>query len=97
MPKQKNQHRPNHEDVIEQFWRLSIADTEAVELLKEYYDTDAYGLSVYTYRQWLQDWGLLSTRKQAHTVETVRASVEKIKEKFPTKGAEGIRIMLSLE
>ncbi|KAJ3768152.1 hypothetical protein FB446DRAFT_707261, partial [Lentinula raphanica] len=49
MPKQKNQHRPNPpketlRDVIEQFWRLSIADTEAVELLKEYYDTDAYGL-----------------------------------------------------
>lgn len=29
---------------IEQFWRINIADTEAVELLKEYYDTDQYGL-----------------------------------------------------
>lgn len=31
-------------DVIEQFWRLSIADTEVVELLKEYYDTGTYNL-----------------------------------------------------
>ncbi|THU84530.1 hypothetical protein K435DRAFT_806624 [Dendrothele bispora CBS 962.96] len=29
---------------IEQFWRLSIPDTESVQILKEYYDTDVYSL-----------------------------------------------------
>lgn len=30
-------------DIIEQFWCLIIADTDAVELLKGYHDTDYYG------------------------------------------------------
>ncbi|KAJ3925361.1 MAG: hypothetical protein NXY57DRAFT_967953 [Lentinula lateritia] len=100
--KKVNQHAPNPpkdelKDVIEQFWRLSIADTEVVELLKEYYDTDTYNLSVYTYRKWIQEWGFLSTRKQAHNEETIRPWVEKVKKRFPTKGAEGLRMMLSLD
>ncbi|KAJ4475485.1 hypothetical protein J3R30DRAFT_3671283 [Lentinula aciculospora] len=100
--KKVNQHLPNPpkkqlKNVIEQFWRLSISDIEAIELLKEYYDTDVYGLSVYTYRVWLKEWNFLSTRKQNHNEETICPWIEQVKRRFPTKGAEGIRIMLSLD
>lgn len=82
-------------------------------LQSEYFNSDMYGLrcgiyylrttgplntySVYTYRKWIEDWGFLSTRKQNHNEETIRPWVENVKQRFPTKGAEGIKIMLSLD
>ncbi|KAF9058321.1 hypothetical protein BDP27DRAFT_1372793 [Rhodocollybia butyracea] len=52
--------------------------------------------SIYTYRKWIEDWGFLSTRKQGHNEETIQPWVEDVKQRFPTKGAEGIKVMLSL-
>ncbi|KAJ3712617.1 hypothetical protein C8R42DRAFT_727781 [Lentinula raphanica] len=51
-PKKVNQHMPNPpkealKHIIEQLWRLSVADTEAVEILKEYYDTDTMASGPY--------------------------------------------------
>ncbi|KAL0572379.1 hypothetical protein V5O48_009582, partial [Marasmius crinis-equi] len=79
-------------NIIEQFWRTSVPDTEAVELLKEYYETDKDYI-----RQWLEDWEFYSTRNQGHNEDSILPWIQKVKERFPAKGAEGVRLMLSLE
>ena len=40
---------------------------------------------------WLKEWGLKSSRAQAHTSETVSGPIQKIQKQFPTTGAEIMR------
>ena len=49
-----------------------------------------------TLKAWLREWGLKSSRAQAHTFDTISGPIQEIK-KFPPAGAESTRHHLSLK
>lgn len=53
--------------------------------------------SVFTVRRRRKEWGLESTRRQKHTVETIAAPVIEIKKRFPNRGADSIKKALLIE
>lgn len=53
--------------------------------------------SVFTVRRRRKEWGLESTRRQKHTVQSIAAAVQEVKKRFPNRGAETIRKALLLE
>ena len=53
--------------------------------------------SVFTVRRRRKDWGLESTYRQKHTVESIAAAVVEVKKRFPNRGAETIQKALLLE
>ena len=56
-----------------------------------------YGYSLYAVHHRRKVWGLSSSREQHHTVESIAAHVNAIKEHFPNQGAETIRKALLME
>ena len=52
---------------------------------------------MFTVRRRRKEWGLESTRRQGHTVESIAAAVEEVKTRFPNRGAETIRKALLME
>jgi hypothetical protein len=53
--------------------------------------------SVFTVCCHCKEWGLESTRRQKHTVESIGAAVGEIKKRFPNCGAKRIQKALLLE
>ncbi|KAF8262051.1 hypothetical protein EI94DRAFT_1773282 [Lactarius quietus] len=53
--------------------------------------------SVFTVRRRCKEWGLESTRRQKHTVESIATLVDEVKMRFPNHGAETIRKALLME
>ncbi|KAI9429058.1 hypothetical protein H4582DRAFT_1827992 [Lactarius indigo] len=53
--------------------------------------------SVFTVRRRRQKWGLESTRRQKHTVQSIASHVIEVKKCFPNRGAETIRKALLFE
>ena len=47
-----------------------------------------------TLKKWLKEWGLQSSRKQAHTFETIAEPIQELKIKFPTAGASTMQGLL---
>ncbi|KAK7019500.1 hypothetical protein R3P38DRAFT_2973640 [Favolaschia claudopus] len=97
-----NQHKPlPPEDVIRapliKYYNLSLKDEDIAEHLKTHYDTTQYGCSAASIRRLRKDWGLLKTRAQKHTPDTIRPYVVEIKKKFPNRGISTIRKNLALE
>ena len=53
--------------------------------------------SVFTVRRCRKEWGLESTCRQKHTVQSIAAAVQEVKKCFPNRGAETIWKALLLE
>lgn len=53
--------------------------------------------SVVTIRRLRKKWGILSTRQQKHTPESIYDKVYEIRRRFPMRGIEGIRLSLRME
>ncbi|KAH7919661.1 hypothetical protein BV22DRAFT_1022606, partial [Leucogyrophana mollusca] len=71
----------------EQYWHMGMTDEKIVDHLTDHYDTNKYGLSVWTFREWRTSWGWHSTRKQKHTEETVFPLYQEIRKRYPNMGA----------
>ncbi|KAF8510665.1 hypothetical protein BU17DRAFT_77646 [Hysterangium stoloniferum] len=107
---QKKQYKPRPPDEsiqepLRQYYELGLSDVKITELLKERYDTNNYGLryvgpfmSLKSHR-WLcsYSWGMLSTRQQNHTPETIYNTIYEIQKRFPLCGIEGICKSLRIE
>ena len=61
------------------------------------YDLVPSLFSAFTVRQRRKDWGLESTRRQKHTVQSIASHVDAVKVRFPNRGAETIRKALLME
>ncbi|KAH9014255.1 hypothetical protein EDB84DRAFT_1590323 [Lactarius hengduanensis] len=74
-----------------------MSDKDIATSIMDHFDSARYGISVHTVRRRRKDWGLQSTRRQSHTVQSIAAFVDDIKKRFPNRGAETIRKALLLE
>ncbi|KAI9437089.1 hypothetical protein BJY52DRAFT_1130177, partial [Lactarius psammicola] len=83
--------------ILELYFHLGMSDKDIATSVMDHFDPARYGISVYTVRRRRKDWGLESTRRQKHTVQTIAAFVDDIKKRFPNRGAETIRKALLLE
>ncbi|KAF8274172.1 hypothetical protein EI94DRAFT_1696117 [Lactarius quietus] len=97
-----NQHLPCPPDdelqpILQLYFHLGMSDKDIATAVMDHFDHVWYSLSVYTVRRRRKKWGLESTCKQKHTVQSIAAYVEDIKKRFPNRGAETIRKALLLE
>ncbi|KAH9009812.1 hypothetical protein EDB84DRAFT_1545636 [Lactarius hengduanensis] len=97
-----NQHLPCPPDnelklVLKFYYHLGMNDNNIATAVMDHFDPSIYSISAYTVRRRRKVWGLSSTRKQHHSVETIAAHVDAIKERFPNRGAETIRKALLME
>ncbi|KAH7906201.1 hypothetical protein BJ138DRAFT_1117789 [Hygrophoropsis aurantiaca] len=87
-----NQHKPTPPKEIikphaERLWKMGMPDTKIVDHLTDHYDTELYGLSVWTFRDWRKEWGWKSTKKQKHTEGTILPLYMEICKRYPGMGA----------
>ena len=61
------------------------------------YSMSYFYCSSYTISRRRKAWGLLSTRKQGHTVETIADYVRAIKERFPNMGSRTLTATLRMQ
>jgi hypothetical protein len=94
---------------ILRYWKTRLNDKEIVLALQKHFDTKRYGIGcvdsydeltqplIYVrltkFRQIRVDMGLERSRRQGHTIETIREAVTELQEMFPHAGA---REMISL-
>ncbi|KAI0054561.1 hypothetical protein BV25DRAFT_1922583 [Artomyces pyxidatus] len=101
MPK-ANQHKPcPPEDELrphlEHYYHLGLNDEKIANYCLEHFDKDVYGLSISSVKRYRKKWNLLKTRQQKHTIASISDSVDKIKKRFPNRGAGSITSALRLE
>ncbi|KAH9895573.1 hypothetical protein C8Q73DRAFT_644418 [Cubamyces lactineus] len=95
----KNQHKPlPPEEVVrpwlELYWDLGMNDKVIAENIRDHIDCDTYGISQRSVRRLRDRWGLRGVRSQKHTLETIHAKVQEIRQRFPTMGARSMVVHL---
>ncbi|KZT10115.1 uncharacterized protein LAESUDRAFT_810391 [Laetiporus sulphureus 93-53] len=99
--RQRNQHKPcppadELKPVLTFFYNLGLNDGQIAHCCIKHFDVELYGLSISSVKRFRKQWGLLSTRQQGHTMESIAQYVDAIKAKFPHRGADSIRKSLIL-
>ncbi|KAA1471497.1 hypothetical protein DENSPDRAFT_776760, partial [Dentipellis sp. KUC8613] len=77
--------------VFDFYWYLGMSDIDVASHVMDHFDKETYSMSVFTVRRRRKEWGLKSTRKQGHTVQSIHERVQAIKKRFPDIGAETLR------
>lgn len=63
----------------------------------EYYYPSKYCPSVASLKRRRKEWGLLSTRQQKHTLDSISGPVAEIRKRFPNRGQDGMKKALLIE
>ncbi|THH10132.1 hypothetical protein EW146_g8470 [Bondarzewia mesenterica] len=92
---QRNQHNPCPPEnllrpILTYYYNLRKSDKDIAELVAGHFDLDLYGLSPSSVKRYRNKWGLLGTRKQSHSLESIGPYVQKIRKRFPARGARKI-------
>ncbi|KAH8977488.1 hypothetical protein EDB86DRAFT_3165101 [Lactarius hatsudake] len=83
--------------ILKFYYHLGMNDNNIATAVMDHFDPSIYSISAYTVRRQRKVWGLSSTQEQCHSVETIAAHVDAIKEHFPNRGAETTRKALLME
>ncbi|EJD47604.1 hypothetical protein AURDEDRAFT_123493 [Auricularia subglabra TFB-10046 SS5] len=100
--KQPNQYKPAPPDetilpIVTKYFNLRCKDEEILEYVQEAIDAQRYSFGLKSLKRFRARRGLLSTRQQKHTAETVAPFVAPIRTKFPTAGSREIIEILNRE
>ncbi|KAG2142390.1 hypothetical protein DEU56DRAFT_754729 [Suillus clintonianus] len=96
MPNQ-NKPTPPLEDIaphILRYWKARQTDKKIVENLQDHFDTSRYGLGYTKFREIRNDMGLLRTRQQSHTIESIHEAMIELRKAYPNAGAREMVILL---
>ena len=61
------------------------------------YDLSNYHPSVSSLKRRRKEWGLLSTRQQKHTLESIAGPLAEIRKRYPNRGRESMKKALLIE
>ncbi|KAG2335575.1 hypothetical protein BDR05DRAFT_1006666 [Suillus weaverae] len=78
---------------ILRLWKARQTNRQIVQELQKHIDTTRYGIGLTTLLKVRKTMGLERTRKQGHTVETIRDAMLALRDTYPNAGA---REMVSL-
>ncbi|EJD33870.1 hypothetical protein AURDEDRAFT_76626 [Auricularia subglabra TFB-10046 SS5] len=90
--KQPNQYKPlPPEDqvlpIIKKYFDLRRSDVDILRYVHAEIDLEVYGMSIKSLRRLKQKHGLVSTRQQAHTIESIAPYVSEVRTRLPAIGA----------
>ncbi|KAG8779464.1 hypothetical protein FRC12_024225 [Ceratobasidium sp. 428] len=85
------------EGYIRECFQDKLPDTEAAKIISPKYASRGQQLSVWKYREFRKQLGLLSVREQAHTVETVAAVITAARARHPNAGLRDLMKILTEE
>ncbi|KZT31989.1 hypothetical protein SISSUDRAFT_1067287 [Sistotremastrum suecicum HHB10207 ss-3] len=74
-----------------------MTDAQLVDAVMQDYDPDVYAMSVGSMRRYRKKYGLLKTRAQHNTVDSIRPYVAAVHERFPTQGVRQTKVVLRQE
>ncbi|EGN95811.1 hypothetical protein SERLA73DRAFT_155093 [Serpula lacrymans var. lacrymans S7.3] len=83
--------------LIEHYLSCGYSNPEIVNRLKKYYDTDHFQFLLALLKKKCMQWGLKSTRGQAHTLESIGPTVERVCACFPVQGSHDMKKALLQE
>ncbi|KAG2135541.1 hypothetical protein BD769DRAFT_1627021 [Suillus cothurnatus] len=82
---------------ILRLWKSRLTDKQIVQALRKEIDTERYGIGLTKFIQVCTDMGLLHTRQQGHTVESIRDAMLELHEMYPKAGMREIISLLHHE
>jgi len=82
---------------ILRLWKSRLTDKQIVQALRKEIDTERYGIGLTKFIQVRTDMGLLRTRQQGHTVESIRDAMLELREMYPKAGMREIISLLHHE
>ncbi|KAG1754162.1 hypothetical protein EDB19DRAFT_1902323 [Suillus lakei] len=68
---------------ILRYWKARQTDRKIVENLQNHFDTSRYGLGYTKFREIRNDMGLLHTRQQSHTIESIHEAMIELRKAYP--------------
>ncbi|KAI0640541.1 hypothetical protein C8Q79DRAFT_921410 [Trametes meyenii] len=91
----KNQHKPLPPEAllcphIERYWDLGMNDNKIADHVRDHIDNEQYGISSRSVRRLRKAWGLDGVRVQRHTMDSIHATAQEIRQRFPNMGARGM-------
>ncbi|KAJ7200378.1 hypothetical protein GGX14DRAFT_660301 [Mycena pura] len=76
---------------IIRYWRQRLTDSQILDaLLAHHIDASMYGMGLTSFISMRTSMGLLRTRKQAHTVDTIHPVMELLRIQYPNAGAREV-------
>ncbi|PPR06945.1 hypothetical protein CVT26_004134 [Gymnopilus dilepis] len=100
MGKRKNQYLPNPpieeiEPIIRELFQMQLNDKQILDrLLEEHIDRSKYGLGLTKFRAIKKEIGLLGTRSQKHTLESINQPIKDLRKRFPKAGVQDMKMNL---
>ncbi|KAG2359559.1 hypothetical protein BDR07DRAFT_1452328 [Suillus spraguei] len=101
MPNQNKQTRTTSLSPLEEiaphilrYWKARQTDRKIVENLQNHFNMSHYGQGYTKFRQICNDMGLLRTRQQSHTIESIREAMIELRKAYPNAGAQEMVILL---
>ncbi|KAG1901335.1 uncharacterized protein F5891DRAFT_1187611 [Suillus fuscotomentosus] len=96
MPNQNKPTSPLEEITphILRYWKARQTDKKIVENLRNHYDTSHYGLRIMKFKEIRNEMGLLHTRKQNHSIESIHEAMVELRQAYPNAGAREMVILL---
>ncbi|KAI5988558.1 hypothetical protein EDD15DRAFT_2389274 [Pisolithus albus] len=93
-----NQYKPTPpldqiEPHIRQLWKARLTDKEIIAEVRKHIDTSVYGISLTKFLEIRKQLGLLRTRQQGHTCESIRETMVEMRNMYPDAG---VREMIGL-
>ncbi|KAI1781732.1 hypothetical protein LXA43DRAFT_1036355 [Ganoderma leucocontextum] len=99
--KRRNQHLPCPPEhiirgPIQVYYSMGHTDKAIAEFSRKHYNTGEYGMSDTTVKRLRKKWGLMKTRTQRHTLESIHPYLIEIKKTYPNRGATKLTQALRL-
>ncbi|KAJ7061128.1 hypothetical protein C8F01DRAFT_1083345 [Mycena amicta] len=80
---------------IMKYWKQRKTDSQILEALKtRHIDLAQYGLGLTSFIKIREEMGLLQTRKQAHSIESIREAMVRLRVQYPKAGQKEISDLL---
>ncbi|GLB43858.1 hypothetical protein LshimejAT787_1500420 [Lyophyllum shimeji] len=81
---------------ILKYWAMRKTDKEIIDILKEkrIFDTDQYGLGLTSFKAMRNEMGLERTRKQGHTIYSIREAMVALRVQYTKAGAVEMKSLL---
>ncbi|KAG1758561.1 hypothetical protein EDD22DRAFT_783750 [Suillus occidentalis] len=83
--------------LVEQYVARGYSNPEIISRLRAHKETSNFNISLSFLKKRRSQWGLKSTRGQAHTIESIGPAIERVRQRFPKQGSHDMKQTLLQE
>ncbi|KAG2124693.1 hypothetical protein DEU56DRAFT_873254 [Suillus clintonianus] len=83
--------------LVEQYVAHGYSNQEIISRLRAHQETSKFNISLSLLKKRRSQWGVMSARGQAHTIESIGPAIERVRQWFPKQGSHDMKQTLRQE